>query len=247
MIKVSCVKYTNSLPFIRGLSNSTIKTKISLSLDTPAESYEKLMSGMADIALAPVVALKSLENPRLISNYGIGANGKVCSVILVSPSEKHEIRQVYLDYQSKTSVRLSKLIFNRFWKLYPRFENALPGFEDRLPAKGEAYVIIGDRSFSFYNSGLNIIDLGEEWKIQTCLPFVFATWISRIDPGDDFTRDFDIALEAGLSERDAIITEIKNKKVYEGVDLRSYFYSNINYNFNSQERKGMELFLNLLQ
>ena len=57
MYKISCVKYTNSLPFIAGLKKSFSPDEIKLELDTPADCYQKLIEGKVDIGLVPVVAL----------------------------------------------------------------------------------------------------------------------------------------------------------------------------------------------
>ena len=246
MYKISCVKYMNSLPFIEGLKKSFAHNEIKLELDTPADCYQKLIDGKVDIGLVPVVALDSLKEKYFISSYGIGASGKVKSVILASNTDLDKIESIYLDYQSRTSVQLVQILAKHYWKIQPKFIPAKPGFVDEMIPKNSAYVVIGDRAFSFYESNYEIYDLSEEWEKYTGKNFVFATWIANKKIDIDFIKNFDLALKTGLDMRDNIIEDLNSSVNGVSVNLKEYYYQNINYNFGKNEREGMELFLNLL-
>ena len=246
MYKISCVKYTNSLPFIAGLKKNFSSDEIKLELDTPADCYQKLIDGNVDIGLVPVVALNSLKEKFFISSYGIGASGNVKSVILATHTKLSEIKQIYLDYQSRTSVQLAQILSRHFWKINPEFIAAEPGFVDQKIPEGAAYIVIGDRAFSFYNGDFTILDLAEEWRRFTGKHFVFATWIANKKIDEAFMKKFDLALKAGLDMRETILQDLNLSVNGVAVDLKEYFYQNINYNFGRKEREGMELFLNLL-
>src|SRR5437867_12268285 len=84
VIKVSCVSYLNSQPFIYGLKNNSIINEIDLSLDVPSVCAEKLRSGSVDIGLVPVAVIPQLKESHIISDYCIGADGKVETVLLLS-------------------------------------------------------------------------------------------------------------------------------------------------------------------
>src|ERR1039458_6553628 len=102
-IKISVVSYLNSKPFIYGLQHSTFLNEIDLQLDIPSVCAQKLIDGQVDIGLIPVAALPQLKDPYIITDYCIGAEGKVASVMLYSNVPLHEITAILLDYQSKTS------------------------------------------------------------------------------------------------------------------------------------------------
>ena len=106
MIKVSCVSYLNSQPFIYGLKNNSIINEIELSLDVPSVCAEKILSGKADIGLIPVAVIPQLKESHIISDYCIGADGKVETVLLLSDVPLEKIKSILLDYQSRTSVLL---------------------------------------------------------------------------------------------------------------------------------------------
>ena len=245
MYKISCVKYTNSLPFIYGLEKSSISQNIILELDTPADCYRKLLNKEVDIGLVPVVAIQSLKEKHLISSYGIGANGKIKSVILTTATPLNKIKTIYLDYQSRTSVQLVRILAKKHWKINPEFLQANPGFVNKKIPEGTAYVVIGDRTFPFYKTDYLIYDLAEEWKKFSGKNFVFATWIANREIDKDFILKFDKALKTGLDMRKTIIKDLNHKANVDN-DMEEYYYKNINYNFDSEAREGMEFFLNLL-
>ncbi len=243
--RISVVKYTNSLPFIYGLENHHIRHTIDVSLDTPADCYEKLLDDRADVGLVPVVILDQLDYAGIISPFCIGTKGKVRSVILASSVPLRDIQTIYLDYQSRTSVTLVQVLARKFWNISPEFRHAEPGFEERSLQNGEAAVVIGDRAFGFYSRDYLITDLGEEWNRHTGNPFVFACWVSNKPMESEFELLFPEALSLGLQHRDKLAEELQPKFDPRNVDLKTYFNRNINYNFGPDDKKGMNLFLNL--
>ena len=146
--KVSCVSYLNSKPFIYGIENSELlhHGEIELSLDIPKRCAEKLIMKEADIGLVPVATLALLDEYQIISKFCIGAVGAVHSVCLYSDVPLHEIDSIILDYQSLTSVNLTRILCKHYWKISPEF---IQGDKDYINdiSNQKAGVIIGDRTF----------------------------------------------------------------------------------------------------
>ena len=111
MIKVAAISYLNSIPFIYGLENSNVYSDIILSKDYPSRVADSLLNDEVDIALAPIVVLNELKDYNVISEFCIGAESSVDSVCLYSHIPIEEIKTILLDYQSRTSVELLKLLF----------------------------------------------------------------------------------------------------------------------------------------
>ncbi|HTF05926.1 MAG TPA: menaquinone biosynthesis protein, partial [Bacteroidia bacterium] len=181
------MSYLNSKPFIYGLEKLPPKD-CELSLDIPSECARKLLSGEVEIGLVPVAVLKSMPQYHIISDYCIGAVGKVDSVKLYSEVPLEKIDEVLLDYQSRTSVALVKILAKELWKINPRWSPAQEGFETEISGT-KAAVIIGDRTFSLPGPKDSSrgkysyeYDLSEAWFTLTGLPFVFAVWASRTKP-----------------------------------------------------------------
>jgi len=97
-IKISAVKYANTYPFIYGLTESGFDRKVILETDHPADCAAKLLSGKVDIGLIPVATLALLKEYHIISDYCIGANGNVRTVMLLSNCPFNNIGTIYLDY-----------------------------------------------------------------------------------------------------------------------------------------------------
>ena len=119
--KISAVSYLNTMPFIYSINNSSLRNSIRMKLDYPSMCADKLLSDNVDIALAPVVVLNSSSKFRVISDYCIGSDGKVQTVCLYSNVPLKDIKKIYLDSQSRTSVELLKVLCKEYWRISPAF------------------------------------------------------------------------------------------------------------------------------
>ncbi len=238
-IKVGAVSYLNTKPLLYGLEHGPIKDEIELVLDYPARLVEMLKTGAIDIGLVPVGALPELGEYHIVSDYCIGTEGEVASVAVFSQVPMEEIETVLLDYQSRTSVKLCKLLFEKHWKKEVRF----------VDAKDEKYIeeikgttaglIIGDRALAFRGKSKYIYDLGLGWKEMTGLPFVFAVWVSKEKVDVDFQELFNDGNRIGIES----INNISLQFHFTQYNLGVYFKHNISYSLNFQKHQGMNLFL----
>jgi chorismate dehydratase len=239
-INVSAISYSNSVTFLYGLLNSEILEDINLSLDIPSVCADRVLNGTADIGLIPIVETLRLPSYEIVSDYCIGADDYVRTVLLTSNSPIEEITRVFLDYQSRTSVVLVKVLAQRLWKKDIEWVSATKGFENLPLKKGEGAVIIGDRAFSANHPYQ--YDLAHEWKLLTGLPFVFAAWVSNKKLSDDFKKKFNDALTYGLERVDEAVAYFKLRNKTDA-DIASYLRNNINYPFDENKRKAKQLFL----
>lgn len=240
-IKISAVSYLNSKPFIYGLQHADIINEIDLSLDIPSVCAQKLITDKADIGLIPVSAIPQLKEHYIISDYCIGAQGEVTSVMLYSQVPLNEIKEILLDYQSLTSINLVKVLAKNFWKIKPKWIPAKTDFEINVN-ETTAAVIIGDRTFDLKNKYAYSYDLSEEWQRFTQLPFVFACWVANKKLSDKFIRRFNEALKNGLDNKAVLINELKVKDEYFiGLDL--YLNNSISYDYDTSKKQALQLFL----
>ena len=107
-IKIGAVSYLNTKPLLYGIERSDLVNDIELIVDYPSILAKKLQENSIDIALLPVAAIPFIANAQIVSDYGIASDGNVVSVALFSQVPIEEIKTVYLDYQSRTSVRLAQ-------------------------------------------------------------------------------------------------------------------------------------------
>jgi chorismate dehydratase len=239
-INVSVVSYANSIPFVYGLINSKIKDEINLSLDNPAACADKVINGTADIGLIPIIETLRLKSYEIISNLCIGANDYVKTVLLASDIEVHDLSDIYLDYQSRTSVVLVKVLSQRHWKINPNWIPASQGFETKTISEKKGAVIIGDRTF-FIQSKYKY-DLAHEWKLLTGLPFVFAAWVANKKLDSGFKERFNQALHFGTNHIEAS-TQLFKSPFPDEIAIVDYLKNNIDYSLDDQKNKAMQLFL----
>ena len=98
----------------------------------------------------------------------------------------------------------------------------------------DAFVQIGDRTFSNRNQYPYQYDLASEWHKFTGLPFVFAVWASNKPIPEDFKIAFNTALEYGLNHRKEMIAGLD---IVKNIDLEIYLMKKIDYNLDKDKDK----------
>lgn len=181
-IRIGCVQYLNSRPLIHAYDGP-------VAFEHPSSLAALLAAGKLDAALVPV--FEPLRDPRylLVDGAAVASDGPVFSVYLAHRGPLSEIRRVALDPASRTSAHLVRVLLAEFHGLQPEYGPT-----------GDAQLLIGNQAIQFRLSpeaeDFQFLDLGEEWKRCTGLPFVFALW----------------ALRAGLPDASAIAAELRRLK-----------------------------------
>ena len=240
-IRVGAVSYLNTKPFIYGLEHGPVKDQIELVVDYPANLVKLLKEDKIDIGLIPVGALPGLGEYHIVSDYCIGTEGAVASVAVFSEVPMEEIEEVYLDYQSRTSVLLCELLFEKHWKKDVKFISAEDdSYLENIKGR-TAGLIIGDRALQNRSKFSHIYDLGLGWREMTGLPFVFAVWVSLKEVDFSFEDKFNQSLAKGVSEFDSI-----NESSFNSYDVHKYITQNLSYELNNLKNKGIEYFISNL-
>ncbi len=241
-IKVGAVSYLNAKPLLYGIENSEVSNLIELSIDYPSNIAAALISGNIDIGLVPVAVIPQIKDAQIISDYGIAADGNVVSVCIFSHCPLEEIQELYLDYQSRTSVQLSQILLKHYLKKEVRLIEAPKDFIDHIGGT-KAGVIIGDRALEQLPNFPFVYDLASLWKEFTGLPFVFASWVANKPLPKDFVSLFNQANAAGIASIDDLVTQYH----FPAYDLRQYYTENIQYRITEDAHKGLKLFLEYLK
>jgi chorismate dehydratase len=241
-IRVGIVNYLNTKPLIYGLVKEPISKMIELIGAYPAKLAEMLANDEIDIGLIPVAAIPQLTSYHIIGNYCIGTEGEIASVCLFSEVPMHEIKKVYLDYQSRSSVALLKWLMKESWGIDPEIIEAEDETYLEKIRETTAGLVIGDRALEQRKISTFIYDLGSEWRSITGLPFVFAAWVSTKPLPDNFIKLFDKANALGLEHIDEIVAD----NVFDLYDLKKYYTLHLSYQMDDRKRMGMNKFLRLL-
>lgn len=167
-MRLGTVPYSNCIPLIHGLPCDIFKA--------PPSQLAQL-AGPDDIIMAPVVTAFFDPDWYLIEGVGIGSFGAVDTVKLFFRNKNatiQNIKTIYLDSDSLTSLNLLKILFqNRF----ERDLNSIHFIRDPKETT-EGALLIGDKVWK-ENPDQPSLDLGEAWTEWTKLPFVFACWMTK--------------------------------------------------------------------
>ncbi len=240
MLTLGSVPYLNALPLYRPLETSGAARIIRV---VPARLGAHLQNGECAAALLPIVDHFRDPQSFLVSDACIGSDGAVWSVLLFTKKAPREIKSVAADTSSHTSVALLRVLLADCFNARPPFIDHAPNLDEMLK-KHDAALIIGDNALEAAQNppnGVEIIDLGAEWKKMTGLPFVFAAWIARqktenLDELLSQTRD------AGEAKLPQIVAENPIPTRLALPQIEDYLRHAVTFHLNQAHRAGMEEF-----
>lgn len=243
-INLSAVQYLNTKPFIAGLSAHHVNKQMHITLDSPAQCSYKLRSGLADVGIVPLADLPELQGFRRITEWGICSNGPVESVLLVSQRPVEQLERILLDYQSKTSNQLMRILGEEYFQCSCQYEETAAGYEQSIDGVTGA-VIIGDRALRARDRFDYQYDLSEAWKELTGLPFVFAVWVASGRVNADLELEIGQALQLGVNMVDEVAREFQTQ--FAGIDINHYLNRCIQFKISDQHESAIELFFEKVQ
>ena len=118
-----------------------MKDELELLIDYPANIAAKLLSDQIDIGLIPIAVIPQIKNYQIIGDYCIASNGEVASVCLFSEVPIYQIETILLDYQSRSSVALLKILLQEHWDIKPKLVDATQDYEDLITGTTAGLVI----------------------------------------------------------------------------------------------------------
>jgi chorismate dehydratase len=239
---VAAVSYLNTKPLLYGIKHHPVINEIELIEDYPSKIAQMLIDDEVDVGLIPVAATVKLKDWNIVSDYCIGSDGPVASVCIFSDVPMEEITRIYLDYQSRTSVNLAKILLREYWKKDVELIDASgEDFREQIN-ESTAGVVIGDRALKQRLKSKYIYDLGEAWKKHTGFSFVFAAWIANKPLPESFKQSFNEANGVGLNH----LVEVIAENPFSEFDLEKYYRNFISYDLNEDKKAGLKLFLQKL-
>src|SRR5262245_51473418 len=246
--KISIVKYLNAVPLAWGILEGPQKENFDPVLSTPAECADQLAQGRVDIGLIPSIEFQRIKGSRIVPGPAVASLYQVRSVILVSVVPLWKVKTVACDSGSRTSVALTKIIFDEFYHTHPDFRPAEPNVAAMLK-DSDAALIIGDNALKFMEQNdqpniesqrpivrlgaepLEVFDLAERWRFLTGLPFVFAFWAVRAGLKDPSlvdtmkaSRDYGVANISTIAERYSEPLQIKKEFIQAYLEKNVHYY-----------------------
>ena len=258
--RIGCVSYMNTLPLIEGLGKLA---DVRLTLTAPSGLSGLLDQGEVDVALCSIIDYQRTAKPMALLPCGmIGCDGPTMTVRIFSRVEPEKITTLHADADSHTSVALATLMLMGMGAPKPTIE---PFDVDQFRAQKkdeiaqgddvwpEAMLLIGDKVVTDSPPAVwypHQIDLGEAWKRQTGLPFVYAAWMCEADRAND-----DVVLSAcdildrqrrhNATRLDWIVNQRAPSRGWPVDAARHYLRSLLRYDVTDPYRAAIERFFDM--
>ncbi|PLX01888.1 MAG: radical SAM protein [Marinilabiliales bacterium] len=245
-IKLSLVSYLNTFPFLSGIEKSGFINPewIEIVLETPSQCAKSILSGSSDVGLLPIGAYLTTDQSKfeVITDYCLGAENEVKSVLLLSDIPLEKIKTICLDSQSRTSNLLVQVLAHEYWNLSAEFISS----EEKVTNVEVAKLLIGDRALEKRNHFRYSYDLAKEWFDFTSLPFVFALWVAK----KEIAGRIEDALNKSIKFSEDKISELLHYYNFPNVitfeEAYAYLTRDMSYSLTHKKKEAIERFSNLV-
>ena len=238
-IRIGAVSFLNTRPLVHGLSATS--PDYQLSFDSPGNLAEKLRVGDLDVGLIPTVEHLRGVGDSYVCGIGIASDGPARTVKLFSRVPLDSLRDVAVDGRSRTSVAMLRIVLAERYGVTPDFYSHRADLPAMLKTH-EAGLLIGDLAFQ-EGGAPYVVDLGEEWKTLTGLPFVYAVWV--VNEGVDSVRVsgwLHDSLAVGLARLDEVAAQAAGTAGQDAASLLAYYRDSLHYQLGERDLHGIETF-----
>jgi len=234
--RVGSVRYLNAVPLTRGLEEQ-------VSFTVPSKLAEMLRRDELDAALVSVTEVLLNDRYDVLDGIAVASLGEVKSVLLAHRRPIEEVKEIFCDTASLTSVQLLRVLLAERG-LRPEFK-PLAGYDfDTLP---DFALLIGDPALDLLRAPHphELWDLGAAWYEMTALPFVYAVWaLRRGVENSALRRQLREARDFGMDTLDYII---RTRTDYDYDFRNDYLSWHIHYHLGADEKRGLARFAELLR
>jgi chorismate dehydratase len=261
MLRVAAINFLNPAPLMWDFEHPPLSDELtrrySLHYTQPSLCAAELLAGRADLGLIPIAAL----TPKLavVPGCTIASLDEVRSIQLVikAPYTLETVRTVAADTASRSSLAYAEILFRKFAGNHPDF---IPAEADPIAMlqQADACILIGDPALLALETREKIeasvgrcawLDIAQEWRRRTGLPWVAAVWAVRPEALSDRTvspaqlvEDLQRSRDHGLAHIDELVDEWTPRIAIPASTIRQYLTRNIHYLLDGDCIRTVELF-----
>lgn len=263
-VRLGYIDYLNCLPVYYGIERGTIDLPVAVKKGPPSQLNRMFLQG--DLDITPISSIEYARNAAdcvVLPDLAIAADGKVTSIFLFSklPLQELDGRPFALTSSSATSVVLTKIILQQRYGVQPVYQTMKPDLDSMLAA-ADGCLLIGDDALLAAHRyrtqgqlqqqypGLQMFDLGEEWKAHSGHVMVYALWVLRREfaqRNPDGVRLVSRLLQASQSyawdHKEELLAEaLRRRPQLPEVAVQEHFAC-IRHQFDSHYRQGLQAYL----
>jgi chorismate dehydratase len=268
-LRVAAIKFLNPAPlmwdFEHGPRNTELAERYDVHYTQPSECADQLLDGRADVGLIPIASLT--PELAIVPGCTIASLDRVRSIQLIvklknGTTESVEktltgVRTVAADTASRSSLAYAQVLFRRFALSAPTFIPA-PANPIAMLSKADAALLIGDPALLALEHRADIehavgsclwLDIAQEWRSCTGLPWVAAVWAVRpealnagtVDP-QQLISDLQQSRDNGLQHIRELVEEWAPQIEIPPSTIRYYLTRNIHYTLTPECIETIQLF-----
>jgi chorismate dehydratase len=244
--RLGAVTYLNTKPLIEFLPGRLPQGN-RLSLDLPSHLADQLAQNELDVGLIPTIEFlrhAQSNSYRILSDACIACQGKVHSVRLFFRVPPSQVKSMAVDEGSRTSIALASILLHDRFGIHPK-KHSLPIDSHPDEIEADAVLVIGDRAMhpSRYHSFNSDWDLGEQWYLETGLPFVFAMWIAHEDRSlPELAESLEEARDEGLQRVQELCEKYAANYQLSVSECHDYLTKNLQFTLTHEAIQSLNLF-----
>jgi chorismate dehydratase len=241
-LEIAAVSYLNTKPLVHYLLD---RPDVHITFNVPARLVERLRRGQADVGLIPVVDwARNADQLRMIGDSCIASDGTTLTVRVFSRCKPEQIRTLYADCDSHTSVVLLQVLWQKCFGTKLCIE-PLPAAPQ--PVQADAVLLIGDKIITQWREPWgHQADLGQMWKELTGLPFVFAVWVARPQIASlELAQLLNEARDKGCENARQLATIYGPQRGWPLPVAEEYLTRYMKYRIDGPARKGLQTFIDM--
>jgi chorismate dehydratase len=248
-VRLGVVSFLNTVPLIDGLE---MIEGISLVPKVPSALIGCLESGEVDLALASSIDYqRSSETLRIMKVGLLSSDGQTLTVRLCSRVPIADVQEVHCDVDSHTSLALLQIVMKDMYRkditIVPTEIRDLGKNNNDWP---ESVLMIGDKVVTSANESEYDyeLDLGEAWKKETGLPFVFAVWMGKSNIAPEILELASMSLARQLKRNlqclEQVVSSSATVRGWNPIEALRYVSGTMQYNWSDRHIESLELFFN---
>ncbi|MDH5542600.1 MAG: menaquinone biosynthesis protein [Nitrospinota bacterium] len=244
-LKFGCHDFLNSKPLTYAITEKLIQPSFETVFAPPSALADMLKKGEVDFALIPAVEYLRIPGLKIVPGFSIASAGCVKTVLMFSDKLVEGIRKIAVDFRSRTSVALLKILFRKKYGRDIETVEVTGSFEvpPTMLSNADGALLIGDEAFQVDLEHYRVIDLSEEWHGLTGKPFVFAILCVRNGINiDEAVMQLAEAKAIGFENIVSICDDACDKIGISDEECRDYLLHRIKYDLDDEDIDGMKLF-----
>lgn len=229
MLKVGFIDYKNTLVF--GIDSIQ---GIQVIRDIPSKLNQMLFNDEIDVGIiSSAEYIQHYFKYFIFPDISISSRDSVKSVLLLSNIPIEEVETIYLTKESKSSVFLTKVIFEKFLGKKPEYK-----YFESVKNK-QTIMVIGDLALELEGKFKYTYDLAQIWYQKTSLPFTFALWCVRKEALYKRRKEVEELYIRLKENRDNFLKDIDKLQIDNKI---KEYLKNIDYSLNRYHIESMALF-----